>query len=224
MILVGLGCSFTEGSGLAEDPLQSYEYNTPYREKNCWVGQLAVKLGQKYINLGDASASNFSITQNFARFINYDLHRCNEPIMVCIGWTQVDRMSWWDDKSYHWSHSNWGPKVDKVTELKEIKSRFKNSRKEWLLHSQGGNQALTDSAKLFVHSVCKTRNIPLIYFNAIGEHHTNHNYENYYLPDINTLDYLKKDQIIPDDGHPNELGHKDIALRLYNFIKECKIL
>lgn len=230
MILVGIGCSFTQGAGLAADPLQSYEYNTPYREKNCWVGQLADKLGQGYINLGDGGAGNFAIGQNFARFINYDLHMCDEPIMVCVGWTQVDRMSWWDEEAHCWAHSGWWNEQGIIPwkGLAGRANKFENSRKEWLLHSQGGegdgNQALTDSAKLLVNSVCESKNIPLLQFNALGDHHTYHDYKNYYLPDTNVQDYLKPDQIIPNDLHPNELGHSDIASRLYNFINECKIL
>jgi len=205
MILVGIGCSFTVGEGV--------------ETKDNWLSLLGQSVGCEVLNLAHSGNSNHGIAQQFAHFVCYERHMY-EKIAVVISWTEVDRMSWWDEDSYHWVHSTLIDSNDS--------NIYTQSYKEWIMHGQGGeasgNQALTDSAKLFVYSVCKAQNIPLIYFNALGKHHTYHEYENYYLPDTNTLDYLKNDQLIPNDGHPNELGHTDIASRLYNFINECKIL
>jgi len=50
MKLVGFGCSFTYGSELLDPDLvegdDGHHYdNIPYREKHCWLGQLAEMLG-----------------------------------------------------------------------------------------------------------------------------------------------------------------------------------
>jgi len=220
MILVGFGCSFTEGSGLVEDPGKDYDYNTPHREQHCWLGQLASKLGATYINKAEAGGSNFSIEQILGEFIRDDFRHITEPLIIAVGWTTIDRMSWWYEESHSWTHS-------KQIEI-ELENPFKNTYKEWILHSQGsrwsGNQSLTDNAKLFVNSVCELNNIPLLQFNALGSHNNKYGYKNYYLPHCDTLDYLQEDQLIENDGHPNESGHLEIATRLHNFIKEHKIV
>lgn len=221
MILVGFGCSITEGSNLAEDPSKNYDYNTPYRLQNCWLGQLSQLVGATYLNLADAGGSNFFISQQVAQFVNYEMHQYSDhQIVFCIAWTEVDRTSWWNEHTFKWVHS-------KHVELKIEKVMFRDTFKEWVLHSRGdeasGNQALTDSAKLFVNSFCEANNIPIIQFNALGNHRIYHKHKNYYLPESNTQDYLTAEHLLPC-RHPNELGHEEIATRLHNFIKEHKIV
>jgi len=206
MLLVGFGCSWTKGDGV--DPADNF------------LSLLGRAFDFEILNLAEAGNSNFGIGQQFAHFINYEKHRYSN-IAVVVGWTQVDRMSWWNEHTYHWVHG-------KHIELQIEENMFQNSFKEWVLHSQGGeasgNQALTDSAKLLVNSVCAANNIPILQFNSLGTHHAYHNYPNYYLPSKNTLDYLEIEHLIHSDGHPNEQGHEEIADRLYNFINDCKII
>lgn len=219
MKLIGIGCSFTEGSGLTLDSNRSYEFNCSYREENCWLGQLAKLLNATAVNLGSPGGSNFYIAQRFGEYINYEYPKESQPVVICVGWTEIARTSWWDEDRNGWFHSinNW-----------EDSFRHTGSLKEWLAYGQGskftGNQAITDNAKLFVNSVCGVKNIPLLQFNALGVHHTNHSFENYYLPSQDTRDFLAETCFIENDGHPNEKGHLDIANRLYNLAKERIIL
>ena len=212
MLLVGFGCSFTVGAGIS--PTDN------------WLSLLAQAYNCDFLNLGESGNSNFGIGQNFAHFINYEKHMYNN-IAVVVGWTEVDRMSWWDDESHHWVHSGSVAYAKNSIFIEIAGNRFLGSCKEWISYSQGGeasgNQAFTDTSKLLVNSVCTANNIPILQFNSLGTHHTYHNYLNYYLPDKNTKDYLSKSDYIPNDGHPNEQGHKKIADRLINFAKQCKI-
>ena len=204
MLIVGFGCSITVGDGIAP--------------KDNWLSLLAKTYNCECINLALSGNSNHGIAQTFANFINYERHMYDN-IKVVVGWTEVERMSWWNEDTFHWVHSGMiEGGYDKI---------YIQSYKEWLLHGQGdeasGNQALTDSSKLLVNSVCAAKNIPIVQFNSLGTHHTYHEYPNYYLPDKNTKDYLTKCDYIPNDGHPNEQGHKKIADRLINFTKQYKI-
>ena len=70
MKLVGFGCSFTYGSELQDQDLEMdseyYRANTPYREKHCWLGQLAEMSGCSFDNRSEPSGSNLSIQEKFA--------------------------------------------------------------------------------------------------------------------------------------------------------------
>ncbi len=211
MLILGFGCSFTQGTGVKED--------------DCWLANIAKNLQCQYINFGNAGNSNFAIAQNFAHFFNYEFHMYDEPPLVIVGWTQVDRMSWWDEATNHWIHSGQADTRETSAWIKLVDGRFKDTRKEWLAYSQSGNQPLTDSAKLLVNNHCEFNNIKFLQFNALGKHHTYHNYKNYYLPDKDTSSFLKdKERIGKGDLHPNEQGHIHIANRLIKFIKDSKII
>lgn len=207
MILIGFGCSITKGDGV--DP------------KDNFLSLLGQAFDFEILNLAESGNSNYGIGQQFANFICNERHRYQD-VAVVVAWTEVGRMSWWDEDTFHWVH---GKHIEQGIE----RNKFQNSFKEWVLHSQGdeasGNQALTDSSKLLVNSVCNLNNISLLQLNSLGSHHTFHKYSNYYLPDQNTLDYLSKSDIggLTDKSHPNEQGHKKIANRLINFTKQRKI-
>ena len=207
MILIGCGCSITKGDGV--DP------------KDNVLSLLGQAFDFEILTLAESGNSNYGIGQQFANFICYERHRYQDIAFV-VGWTEVGRMSWWDEDTYHWVHS-------KHVELGIERNKFQRSFKEWVIHSQGdeasGNQAATDSSKLLVNSVCNLHGIPLLQFNSIGSHHTYHSYTNYYLPDQTLQDCLAESDIggLVDRSHPNEQGHKKIANRLINFTKQRKI-
>ena len=125
-------------------------------------------------------------------------------------------MSWYDD---HWTHNGF---VDR-------KHGWTQSAKEWVMRTGNNFQShnmFTENAKLFVNSVCKNYNLPILQFNALGQHKTTV-YENYYADGYTMDSMLKRAEqedsnkiLFANDGHPNEQGHKYFAKRLHLFAKE----
>jgi hypothetical protein len=67
MKLIGFGCSFTYGSELIDpniDEWDRHHSNTAYRERHCWLGELADRLDIDYTNLAEPGASNYSIQES----------------------------------------------------------------------------------------------------------------------------------------------------------------
>ena len=216
MKLVGFGCSFTYGSELIAPDDTHW---TAYRNEHCWLGQLAKYFNCKFDNLAEPANSNHAIQHQVADYIRNRLDP-QEQIIICVGWTSPERMSWYDD---HWTHNGF---VDR-------KHGWTQSAKEWVMrtgHDPKSHNMFTENAKLFVNSVCKNYNITILQFNALGQHKTTV-YENYYA-DGYTMDSMLKlaEQedsskiLFASDGHPNEQGHKYFAKRLHLFAKERIIL
>ena len=209
MKLVGFGCSFTFGSELV-DPAIGEEYhhaNTRYRNEHVWLGQLAKRFDCKYDNKGEPANSNYAIQYQVADYINNTWKR-DEQIVVCVAWTEPARFSWLD---HSWTHN--GTVRDD--------EKFLHSRSDWLKSSVDHNY-WTDAAKLNVNAVCKYYNIPILQFNAIGDHATTQ-YPNYFL-DGATMQSVLQPEHFASGGHPNEVGHEWFTKRLYLFAKEHIIL
>jgi len=207
--LVGFGCSFTYGSELV-DPQIGEEYhhaNTRYRNEHVWLGQLAKRFDCAYDNLAQPANSNYAIQYQVADYIN-NTWNPDDIIVLCVAWTEPARFSWLDDV---WTH-NGSARNDQ---------KFLHSRSDWL-KSKVDHNYWTDAAKLNVNAVCKYHNIPVLQFNAIGEHTTTE-YPNYFL-DGATMQSVLEPEHFASGGHPNELGHEWFTKRLYLFAKEHIIL
>ena len=217
MRLVGFGCSFTYGSELQspdKDP-EDHWGNTRYRESKVWLGQLAKLLDATFDNRAEPSNSNYAIQYQFTDWINN--HRNNaEQVVVCVAWTEPNRMSWLGDK---WYHSGY---ISTRSEL-----MYEHSHREWVINSTDATHVQhTNTAKLFVNAACKYYNIPILQFNALGNHKSAH-YDNYFLDGL-TMESILKDAQSSDDrldlfasgGHPNEAGHEYFTIRLHDFAKE----
>jgi len=218
--LVGFGCSFTYGSELVNPELdfQGAEFhrrNTRYRESNVWLGQLAKRLNATWDNRAEPANSNYAIQYQFADWFNNNRNP-SERVAVCVAWTDITRFSWLDDT---WTHNGTVRNDEK----------FLHSRKDWITSDVDHNY-WTDAAKLFVNSVCKLNNIPILQFNAIGVHSTT-NYPGYFV-DGSTMENILKQAQLEDDrkqlfasgGHPNEAGHFWFTKRLTLFAKEHILL
>jgi len=213
MRLVGFGCSFTYGSELQSSDIDSNDHwgNTPHRESNVWLGRLADKLGATFDNRAEPGNSNYAIQYQFADWFNNNRNP-SESVVVCVAWTALPRFSWLDDT---WTHN--GTVRDD--------QKFLHSRKDWIT-SNVDHIYWTDAAKLFVNSVCKLYNIPILQFNALGKHKPAH-YDNYFLNGL-TMESILKDAQQSDDrldlfasgGHPNKAGHEYFTIRLHDFAKE----
>lgn len=226
MKLIGFGCSFTYGSelidpeidGLWDDISQTkiwdrHYKNIPWRTNHSWLGRLAHNLGYKFDNLAQPANSNFAIAQQISSyFINtYDPQ---DKIIVCVGWTAKTRMSWYTDNT--WTHNGFA----------DYKNGWSESAREWVIKADNESHTMyTENAKFIVNSICKSMNIPIIQFNALGHHNTT-KYPNYFI-DGNSMDTMIRRAMQEDNrldlvakgGHPNEAGHEYFTIRLTEFVK-----
>src|SRR5210317_692126 len=157
MKLVGFGCSFTYGSELVDPNIgeENHYANARYRNNNVWLGRLADNLGYQFDNLAEPANSNFAIAQQVS---NYFLSTYNpqDKIIICLGWTAKTRMSWY---STNWVHNGFAGN----------EYGWYRSCREWVNNStEESHNLYTDNAKFIVNNICKSMNIPIIQFNALG--------------------------------------------------------
>ena len=214
MKLVGFGCSFTYGSELVDPNIDEDNHHayTRYRNNNVWLGRLASKLGYQFDNLAEPANSNFAIAQQVSNYF-LNTYDPQDKIIICLGWTAKTRMSWY---STNWVHNGFA----------SDQHGWYRSAREWVNNStEESHNLYTDNAKFIVNSICKSMNIPIIQFNAIGYHKTTQ-YPNYFI-DGNTMDSMIRRAMAEDnrlnlvakDGHPNEAGHEYFTIRLTEFVK-----
>lgn len=221
MKLVGFGCSFTYGSELLdpklEDSWDRHHENTPYREQNTWLGKLATTLNCGAINLAEPSASNFCIQEKFAEYVQQN--NCADMI-ICIGWTNHLRTSWWSDERQRWVH-------DGFIRYNEEKL-FKGSFQEWLTLSYLRCEQATLNAKLFVNSVCGNQKIRFIQFDALPNvktHHDNFHQQGRHMQEVLREEGQRLDKtFLAEGGHPNEAGHEYYAKLLHAWMRAKKIV
>jgi hypothetical protein len=219
MKLIGFGCSFTYGSELLDPNINEWDQhytNIKYRESHVWLGLLAKRLGCEFDNRAQPANSNFAIGQQVAEYVRTNREHL-EDIIVCIGWTERTRMSWYDD---HWTHNGF------VSD----KTGWTDSCREWVLRQTSSSHDLyTENAKLIANSVCTFYGVSLLQFNALGMHKTS-GYHNY-LADGSSMDaYLKSKQTefeknyFASGQHPNESGHEAWTTFMYDWIKAKNIV
>jgi len=223
MKLIGFGCSFTYGSELLNPELeQTWDQqieNIKYRENKVWLGVLAKRLGLEADNYSQPACSNYAIQEIFAEWFNS--RDVQESVTVVIGWTNHMRNSWWHQEQ-GWIHD--GFIRNQGQEL------FKNSFRDWLKYSAKRNERVTNNAKLFVNSVCKSHNIPIIQFNALANGTNSCQLSNYHQGNQNMKQVLESEgarlgkTFLADGGHPNESGHEHYVEMLYSWIKAKNIV
>ena len=220
MKLIGFGCSFTYGSELIDpniDEWDRHHSNTAYRERHCWLGELADRLDIDYTNLAEPGASNYSIQEKFASYI----HSCDNNIIICVGWTSHLRNSWWSDREQRWVHDGFI--------RNENETLFGASFKEWLIHSHKRCEQVTLNAKLFVNSVCKSKDIKILQFDALANVNSPR-YPNYHMQGRSMQDVLMAEgkmlgrEFLASGGHPNEAGHRHYLDLMMEWIKAKKIV
>lgn len=215
MKLVGFGCSFTYGSELVDPEIgnELHHENTRYRERNVWLGRLANKLDVPWDNLAEPANSNFAIAQQVADYF-LNTRNSNEKIVICIGWTARTRMSWYSDR---WTHNGFAGG----------EHGWARSAREWVVNSNSASHDMfTHNAKLMVNSICSANNVPILQFNALGDHKST-NYPNYFIDGVSMDSMIKRAMqddprldLVASDGHPNEAGHEYFTIRLHDFAKE----
>ena len=215
MKLIGFGCSFTYGSELQSLDIDPNDHwaNTQYRESNVWLGRLANKLGCTWDNLAEPANSNFAIAQQVADYF-LNTRNPDEKIVVCVGWTNRTRMSWYSDR---WVHNGFAGGEHGWT----------RSAREWVANcTSASHDMFTHNAKLMVNSICSANDVQLLQFNALGSHNPT-TYPNYFLGGASMDSTLKRAMqddprldLVASGGHPNAAGHEYFTIRLHDFAKE----
>ena len=213
MKLVGFGCSFTYGSELIDPDAQTHHANTRYRQNNVWLGRLAKNYQLEFDNLAEPANSNFAIAQQVSSYI-LNTYNTNDKIIICVAWTSPNRMSWYDKK---WTHNGFADRTN----------GWIASAKDWTIRSTDDTHKMyTDNAKLIVNCICKAHSIPIIQFNALGDHSPTR-YPAYFMDGDSMDNYLHKEQLensklnlFAKDNHPNEEGHEYFTIRLTDFVKD----
>ena len=215
MKLVGFGCSFTYGSELHAPQVDPGDHwaNTRYRTQHTWLGVLARLFACSVDMRAEPGNSNFAIAQQVADYFNR-LRNSQEHIVVCVGWTESSRMSWYSDR---WVHLGFAQNTD----------TWRASAREWRANATDDtHQQFTDCAKLTVNSICQAHGVPILQFNALGTHPATR-YSNYFLDGTSMNSMLAQAEredsrlnLFANGGHPNEQGHEYFAIRLHEFAKE----
>jgi hypothetical protein len=178
-----------------------------------WLGRLANNLGYQFDNLSEPANSNFAIAQQVSTYF-LNTYDSQDKIIICVGWTEKTRMSWYTKNK--WTHNGFAGD----------EHGWSKSAREWVITSDKESYDMyTENAKFIVNSICKSMNIPIIQFNAIGHHKTTQ-YPNYFI-DGSSMDSMirramKEDNrldLVAKDGHPNEAGHEYFTIRLTEFVK-----
>ena len=237
MHIVAFGCSFTYGSELVDPTLNKWDghrHNRVYRESNCWVGQLASHYGATSENLAQPSGSNHFVWQELCNYIN------NNPVprkdlLIIIGWSSPDRMSWYNDYAKRWVHSgfvrfNKDPNPDDIV--------FKNSLVEWMKYSLGYQQQYDYNLKLSANSLLQSYKCNFLQFHAIspsvGITVDNTTVSQKYPKLVNCfmgrndmksflLDKKDSSLLAQDNDHPSNLGHAVWVEQMIPYI-DTKIL
>lgn len=237
MHIVAIGCSFTYGSELIDPELNEWDghrSNRAYREKHCWVGQLAEHYGASSENLGQPSGSNHFIWQQVCDYINANPDP-RKDLLLAVGWSSPNRMSWFNDTANRWVHSGF---VRFNRDPSPHDAVFKNTVVEWMKYSLGHQQQYDYNLKLSANSLLQTYGVRFLQFNALSpQWETSIDNNSVSLPypklhncfmgrnDMKSFLLGKQDPLLfaQDNDHPSELGHALWSQQMIPYI-DAKIL
>lgn len=215
MILLSNGCSFTWGAGLAEDRRQDLVYPK----------LISDKLKRELVNLSIGCSSNQRIFRTTYDWIIKQSKKNLRNTLAIIQLTEESRYEYYIPNNKKNSDDNWArakPGVILSPNEPDVERSFKrlNYRLETFTDIEASYHMLS-----YVYALAY-----LLYRNQIKHYfwspftgfwnypmHTKDSIFNsqYWIPV--TGDYDKVD--IVNDAHPSELGHKQIAGQILNFIK-----
>jgi len=230
MKLFANGCSFTWGGGILEEEknlsntlspsiLRRKDY-TEFREKSVWPWHLHQLLGtEECVNLAMGCGSNARIVRTTLDFFVEKINKQEDvnDWLAVIQWTEPSRYEVYDDRCGQFNLI----KTDVV--LPEVSSeRFDYLQKRFLEDDK------TFNSEWFTLLVCLSsffnkHNIRYVFSLMMPMYNLN----NYCIHNMNWLDSKIESSVLIDTEkfrynniHPNLDGHKYIANRIYNRVKE----
>lgn len=233
MHILGIGCSFTYGSELVAPGVSwdAHHENISYREKHVWLGQLAQHYNATHDNRGQPSGSNMYIWQTVCEYIQQN-PTPREDLLIAIGWTNIDRMSWYHDDENRWVHSGFVRFNDNPHPADAC---FRNSVVEWIKHSMGYQRQWDITLRMSTNALLERYGARYVQFNAIdplkGYTYDSSTvlypaFQNTFMGNNNMYDWLCKthgDSVIAHGLHPNERGHALWVEQMTHYL-DAKIL
>ena len=217
MHILGIGCSFTYGSELVAPGASwdAHHENISYREKHVWLGQLAQHYGATYDNRGQPSGSNMYKWQTVCEYIQQN-PTPRDDLLIAIGWTNIDRMSWYHDDENRWVHSGFVRFNDKPHPADAC---FRNSVVEWIKHSMGHQREWDITLRMSTNALLEKYGACYVQFNALSPvkgYEGDKNpipypgFANTFMGNNNMHDWLRNthgSDVFAGGEHPNERGH-----------------
>jgi len=238
--IVGFGDSWTYGDELLDPNLLKehpdahfcWDQNTDYRERNCFLGQLADHYNIPYENFGIPGGSLTSTEWTFQWWLDhetFDLSDC----LVLIGLTNADRITHYNPNHVHYSndppwnkfiHSSWVEFGSSV-----IPEEWRTMVKQEIVLTTCPELEMINfhNAVLFFDGIAARNNINLLQFNIMPAPRPIEHAPTYIWPDFSWTMYFRdhpgnqKRELVKPDGHPNEIGHGLIKDRLIAHIESC---
>lgn len=218
--VVGFGCSWIHGDEIdhpTADP--GSKEHREYREKNCFLGQLADKLGLECENRGISGGSLQSTIWEFSKWNQQSIDP--ENWLVIIGLTESSRASWWNGPNRtaqryggDYMHNHWDHPGHKWHDF--IRWHMVNCDD---LDLQSINYW---TAVNFFDSFCRIRSIPILQINVFPSPMLID------LPSVYDARFNMRSSLAPDQlaigRHPNKLGAEWLAEHFTSVIKSRKLL
>lgn len=226
--IVGFGDSWMWGDELLDPALIDHEYahpvlieNTPFREGNCFLGQLGRHYNVPTENFGIAGGSLQSTIWTYLWWLEHEtlpLDQC----LVLVGLTEPNRHTFYNPG--HVSYAN-DPPWNRFVHSAWINSGFSNFKQEWInmvkyhtvLTECGESNVLNYRQAVLFFQGQTDRTAGVLQFNTIRPP-CRINEPTLLWPDLSLAIIMDKlphrQHLLAPNRHPNVQGHEWIASRL----------
>ena len=168
--------------------------------------------------------------------------------MFVLAWTNIERMSWYNDHAETWVHSSFASNPDP----KEQDRAYRNSCVEWVRNGLMFQPCYDQNLRMCANALLQNQGLRYTQFNALpntqpllNQYHSGMldmndwmqpgfphvdidipQFENYFMPkqDMHTWLQQHDDSVSSTGAHPNETGHRLWAQQLINFIDDTNLL
>jgi len=228
--VVSFGCSWTFGDELLDPELEAqgipshYTQNDSYRLDHCYTGIIANQNNLVQENLAFPGSSLQSMQWNLMWWLNNHTEEYIKQSIILVGLTDESRISWYDPNHERgrddpdWNnylHAQWlagaGPNVDQG---------WHTLYKHYIALSDCNelHQLNYETTVTTFDGISARYNIPVIQFNVLANK----------TCELSTFYNIDIRQCISNNyhqgGHPNEIGHSNIATEITKIIQHNNFL
>jgi hypothetical protein len=238
--IVGFGDSWMYGDELLDPELlrqdptahTCFDQNTPYRERNCFLGQIATHYGVSWENFGIPGGSLQSTIWTFLWWLEHETLPL-EDCLVLVALTNSDRISHYNPNHVHYSndppwnkfvHSTWVNFGSTV-----IEDQFKDMIKQQLVLTNCKEfcQLNYQQAVMLFDGVAARKSLNLYQFNVMLDTPPLDNIPTLLWPRHSLVQWFVQELqpkfgriYVEAQGHPNVVGHGLIRDRLLQQIQQ----